>query len=668
MSEIYVYDAKCEDFTSFGLVGALMPTSCVFEEEVNGMSEITLDHPMDDLEKYKALAINSILQVDVPVRTTPEIQDDDAGFVTSVWICKVQAGSSSSRTLYKSRTGSTKIKVLPAGHEVTVVKKYEEGRWKAKSKYGTGWISQAALSEETAVEIADKSQGIESVAPAWTVKPQLFRIYEVHKNIDSVTALARHITYDLLYQTTSYKSTESKTCKEALAGIFDNLFGYSTEETGIVGISSGFSAYTNLNNTYAGVDWERVNAINALLDPETGLTARYKATLVRDNWEMYFLSDPGMNRGITVEYARNMTGIEYIESTDEIATRIIPVGETKDGDPLLYKPVFPDGTTASPVVNYIDSPRIVTVDGIETPIVNAYPIPYTMVFECENCKVGSGGISNNTQAYQRMREQVAALYSAGIDLPKIEMSVDFINLGDTEEYRQFKNLERLFLCDYVRVRHKGHGLDVDAKIVSIKWDCLLDRMERMEIGSSIKTLANTQTFTPAGQYITSGVVDAISATGGTMTGALYLNGDPAAPLQAVTKQYVDTAIKNVSGGGSGGGSYSLEEVATGSKWIDGKMIYKKSVHIESAATNSTTNIPIGSGKIERLVSMHGTGLRGENSIRVLPYSSPTSSNNASLSLVDRNTDDPKISITTGSAGAVSDVVITVEYTKATEVT
>lgn len=641
MADIYVFDAKAEDFTNFGLVGALTPASCVFEEESNGMSEITLEHPLDAMGRYRALEINNLLLAEVPVRTTPEIPDDGTGFVTNVWVCSVLAGTAASRTLYKTKTGSTKIKVLPVGHEVTVVKKPSEGRWKVKSKYGSGWVNKNALSEERAVELENKSQGIEAVEPAWVVKPQVFRIYEVRKSIDSVTAMARHITYDLLYETTSYKSTESKTCKEALSGIFDNLFGRTYEETNVVGGRPvGFEAFTNLNNTYTGIEWERINAINALLDPENGLTTLFKGTLVRDNWEMYILKDPGLYRGVTVEYARNMTGIEYIEGTDEIATRIIPVGETADGKPLLYKP-GDENMNVFPAPRYIDSP-----------LINNYPVPYTMVLQCENCKVGSGGITNATQARQRMRQQVEALYAEGVDLPKIEMSVDFINLGDTEEYKQFRDMERLFLSDYVRVKHKAHGIDVTAKVVFIKWDCILGRMERMDVGSSIKTLANVPGFTPIG--------GGFQISGGAVDGPLILAGDPTEPLEAVTKQYVDREISKVSGGGTGGSiDYSTEEIPTGGKWIDKKPIYRR-VFVGSVKSSTTADIATNIG-FETVISLEGflsyTSSAGAFIQRPLNYF-----NSASLHsrLYTGDGDGGKIQAYSTQAG---NVLVIMEYTK-----
>lgn len=459
MSNIYVYSANCEDFTNFGLVGALTPISCFFEEEANGMSEITMEHPIDAFGKYTQLVCNNLLMVDVPVRTTPEI--DGGNIVTAVEKWTVRTASTitkAQRTLYKKASGSRKIKVVPAGTEVTVVKKSDEGRYKVKCRYGTGWMNPDGLLFSTNQIIADNSQSIESVQPAWSVKPQLFRIYKVEKGILGLTVSARHISYDLLYNLTTYKNTGETTCINALAAIMDNCVA-----------EHDFEAFTNIESIRTGINWTRTNPIDALLNPETGLTAMYGASLVRDNWEMYVLHDPGLNRGVTVEYGKNMTGIKYTESFEDVVTRVIPVGETKDGDDLLLTGETP----------WVDSPHI-----------NEYPVVYAQELKCENCKVGTDGVTTAI-ARARMLEQARAVFDNGGDIPVVEMSVDFVNLGDTAEYAQFKNLERLFLWDYVIVRHKLHGIDVTSRIVSIKWDCLLDRMDSMDVGSVGKTLANS---------------------------------------------------------------------------------------------------------------------------------------------------------------------------------
>lgn len=459
MADIYVYASNCDDFSNFGLAGALTPTSCIFEEEANGLSEITLEHPIDAFGRHTALACNNIIKADVPVRTTPGI--DGNSIVTSIEQWKVKQSTEYApvlRAIYQKEDGGKVLAILPVGTVVTVVGKSDVDTYYVKTPFACGWMNPAGLEFYTRETLAANTQSIESVQPAWTVKPQLFRIYNVEKGIAGITVSARHISYDLLYNLTTYKNNLAVPCHEALAGIMDNCIA-----------PHEFKAYTNLANTHVAPEWVRKNPIDALLNPETGLATLYKAALVRDNWELYVLHDPGLNRGVTVEYGKNMTGIKYTENYEEVVTRIIPVGEWQNGEDLLLSGDQP----------WVDSPHI-----------NDYPVVYAQELKCEDCKVGTNGV-NVAIAWSRMQEQAQNVFDNGGDLPKVEMSVDFINLGDTAEYARFKDLERLFLWDYVLVRHKNLGIDVTSRIVKIEWDCLLKRMNGMEIGSVGKTLANS---------------------------------------------------------------------------------------------------------------------------------------------------------------------------------
>lgn len=71
MVEICVYDKLADDFSDTGLCGALVPTSCKFEEVAKGLSQITLVHPYDEWDKWKALKVGNIITAPVPVIITP---------------------------------------------------------------------------------------------------------------------------------------------------------------------------------------------------------------------------------------------------------------------------------------------------------------------------------------------------------------------------------------------------------------------------------------------------------------------------------------------------------------------------------------------------------------------------------------------------------------------
>ena len=470
MSDIFVFsaDEESNDYSTMGLVGALTPTSCVFTEEMNGESGLELTHPLDDFGRYTAIQRGNILVVSVPVRATPEIQD--GAVITTIWKYQVkplnQLSGKGQRTLYKKKTGSSKMKLMNAGDIATVVERsaVEGERWKARTKYGTGWINPDGfdlVSEEVTEDgVAEDSDSL------WQVTDQYFRIYETTMTITDVKAKARHISYDLLYNLTDYESSQSVSLKAALTGILGSCYG-----------EHGFTAYTNVADEWSGLSYVGQNPIEAILDPEKGLCALYGVTLVRNNYDLYLLKSPGSDRGIRIEYGKNLKGITFTSSEDDVITRILPVGETKDGERLYLSDTFANRC-------------------VDSPYISAYPVPHIAELKCENCKVGDseegGGKITVAIARARMAAQAQAKFDDHCDEPGITLSVEFIHLGDTEEYARFRGLERLFLCDYVTLKHPGlryrdtdgsiRPMEMLRQVVRIQWDCLTDRLKSMEIG------------------------------------------------------------------------------------------------------------------------------------------------------------------------------------------
>lgn len=454
MSDVYVYAPDADDFTTLGLVGALTPTSCEFEELENGMSEITLVHPIDDDGRYKSLLPERLLRVEVPVRTTPEIENGQ--YVTSVQIYTVaDTATKGARTVYSKKSGGKKKKVLKKGTTVTVVSAPAEGRWKIKTGKTSGWMSRAGLEDEIQETLPDTAAGIETAAPAWVCRDQLFRIYSAEKTEEQITVQARHITYDLMYNITTYDTNAAVDLATAMNGVLDGCQ-----------MPHEFEAYTDLSGTRPGAHYIDVDPITALLDPEEGLAAKYDAEIVRDDYELYLLAEAGLDRGVRIEYAKNLLGVDMTTDYDSIATYILPIGQTQAGKPLyLTDGVGPDNRL------------------VRSPNQTDYAIQRIMVLQCENCTVGTGGVTAAI-ARARMREQALKQFSEeGVDQPDISVSVDFLRLGDTVEFERYRALENVYLYDTVTVYHPLLDIDIKAKVTRVTWDCLADRMTGIELGT-----------------------------------------------------------------------------------------------------------------------------------------------------------------------------------------
>ena len=552
---VYVYASGADDFDMMGLCGPLTPTRCEFTEKRNGLSQLTLDHPIDEMGRWAALVPGCILKAEVPVRTTPEI--DGTALVTTAekWKIKTTA-TKGQRKLYSKSSDGRVIKVLPVWadkaktqrFEVTVVRKGST-RYKAKTRYGSGWIPISGIEYSLTNTIANDPAAIEAVEPAWTVKPQLFRIREAAVTDTGVSVTASHIFYDLAGNVTTWSGyveatkTNNPTCAQALAGVL-----------GGCAIPHEFEGYTNLTDQRVDVAWTRANAVEALLAPETGLVDRWGVELVRDNYEFYLLREAGRNRGVRIEYGKNLLGVECTTDVTGVITRIMPVGKTAKGKPLLL-------TAGTYNINGTN----VTIGAGETwvtsPQAGDYPGPMMAVLETD-IKARSGDSADISTTRKKMIEAALNKFSGEhCDQPSVNLRVEFVSLGDTVENEQYKRLDDVYLCDRVRVRHPGIKVDVLTEVIETVWDCLTGRFKSLELGRV--QLERTRVKTPVWQLPT-GIPGTLVAPGTVDVGALADDvGSIIVPAAVVTVAVSSSAGSIIKGQSTSAGSTLTARVYRG---------------------------------------------------------------------------------------------------------
>ncbi|MGJ4851306.1 phage tail spike protein [Bacillota bacterium Meth-B3] len=487
MGEVYIYAPDAEDFDTMGLCGALSPTSCVHTEAKNDLSEIRLEHPIDENGRWTFLQNDYILKCDVPVRTVPPITPEGT-LVTAHEVWTIRTGTTKAqRNLYYHATGdAVRKKNLPVGMHLPIIFKGEnrykavftgkkkvrrKGKWVWKTYTCYGWIAKSAIQYTLTEDWPNDPAAIETVAPAWIVADQLFRIYKVELRDDGVTAYARHIFYDLLNNLTSYPAGRTS-CVDAVDGILGNCLA-----------PTPFSGFTDIGGERVTDGWTRVNPVSALLDPETGVAALWGAELVRDNCDFFLLRDAGLNRGVRIEYAKNLLGVSCEVDASDVVTRIVPVGKDKSGKDLLLAPgsYNVDGIvyTIGEGQTWIDSPRA-----------SLYPTPHVQAITCSGECKETKTVTKPMVRVRMIREALAALANDA-DLPKVSLKVEFLSLGDTEEYAQYRSLEDVFLYDRIRVKHPGIHLDVLTEVNRVEFDCLNEKFRSIELGSVRQDMRKT---------------------------------------------------------------------------------------------------------------------------------------------------------------------------------
>lgn len=516
MADIFVYHKNCVDFDNLGECGPLDCLNAKFTEEANGGSKLVIEHPIDDIGRWSYLIEDYILQAEVPVRTTPEIKDGT--FVTTVQTWRVKSTASKrDRGLYSKKSGGKRLSTIPIWddkaktkqHTVCVVDMDDSTMYKVKRKKGYGWVKQAAIEYVlTPPDLEDSAAAIELVVPAWSIRPQLFRMHKPKVTHEKVIAEAYHISYDLLGNSTTYDPERThpawSSAKEYLLGDIVSRGGliyfcstpninvappnasYWTDNPTCGAALAGvlrkcikpheFEGRTNVADQRVINDWIDVSPMSALLDPDTGIVPLWGVDLIRDNWEINILDDAGINRGVRIEYEKNLTGVECELDQSNLITSIKPIGQTSKGRPLYLTP----GTyTVDGITVIVD--ESLTVNSEHE---NDYPIPHVYTLDLgKEAKATGTSRGHVLAARNKMVKACLDMFKTQkCDIPLLTLKVEFISLGSTIEYQQFAQLENVYLFDRVTVWHPKLGIDVLSSVKRIEYDPVKEQFVSIEVG------------------------------------------------------------------------------------------------------------------------------------------------------------------------------------------
>ena len=114
---------------------------------------------------------------------------------------------------------------------------------------------------------------------------------------------------------------------------------------------------------------------------------------------------------------------------------------------------------------------------VDSPLIHKYPHPRIRVIEFNHIKATIGKNANDEdalpveEAYNRLRQAAKAMFDIQmVDQPKATYKVEFQELSQTEEYKEYKILQRVWMGDIVTVKHEEDGIDIQAKVIAYKYD------------------------------------------------------------------------------------------------------------------------------------------------------------------------------------------------------
>ena len=290
-------------------------------------------------------------------------------------------------------------------------------------------------------------------APTHYGDKQLFRIYDVTKDDDGISASAFPIFMDSKNDCFLWDVRPSNvTGQTALNQMITN---------------KKYSASSNITKTSTAyyVQKNLIEALNG--DDDNAFLKRWGGEITYNNYEIIVNDRIGSDNGLRVEFGFNLLGVEEQINNEDIVTRIIP--KAYNG----Y--ILPNNET------------------VDSPLTNNYPIVYTRVIEYQDIKLiddaqeddAENGIAVcNTleELYVALRSRANKEFENGIDLPKITYNVDMVDLSKTDLYKDYKDLLTVNLGDTVHVKHRKLGIETSARVISMAYDCITQKVESLVLG------------------------------------------------------------------------------------------------------------------------------------------------------------------------------------------
>lgn len=289
--------------------------------------------------------------------------------------------------------------------------------------------------------------------PTFVSEKQLFRINKVEKTDTEVQATAYPIFFDSA----------------------DDLFLMDVRPTNQNGqqalniMTSGSKYYGESDIVKTGTAYfvrrNMMDAVNGEDSPS--FIGTWGGEILYDNFKIIINERVGGDYGAEVRYGKNMSGINYSVDMSDVVTRIVPVAY--------------NGRTMSGSSPWVDSENI-----------SKYPKVYTREVKFDDVKLAEdvsgdsedGDIicQNQTQLDQALTEKCENMFSAGSDLPAVTIEVDMVDLENTEQYKDVKDLVKVSLGDSVYCRNSNLGITTTARVIKLSWDCIKNISNSMTLG------------------------------------------------------------------------------------------------------------------------------------------------------------------------------------------
>ncbi len=323
-----------------------------------------------------------------------------------------------------------------------IVTEERNGAYELEMTYPVLGIHYGDLKEERLIYVPHDDTGTR----------QPFEIYKITRPMDGiVTVYAKHISYQL--SKIAVRPFTAQTIAETMQALQTNAVD-----------ACPFTFWTDKTTT-GRFTLEVPQSIRSTLGGKEGSILDVYGTgeYEWDHRTVKLHAARGTNSGVTIRYRKNLEDIRKTTDMEEVWTGVCPFWKGTDNN----------------------QETVVTIDEGAVYASGAMQTSYRMVVVVD---FSSNFESKPTKAQLKAAAQAYANANAKSGIPT-SIDISFVQLWQTEEYKDVAPLQRLSLCDTASVYHEGLDISVTAKVVKVSYDVLQERYTSMTLGDTRGTLA-----------------------------------------------------------------------------------------------------------------------------------------------------------------------------------
>ena len=279
---------------------------------------------------------------------------------------------------------------------------------------------------------------------------QIFRAYYISEPINLVSEVkCQHITYDL--SKVIVKPFQATGAVSAKNGMLAHVLG-----------SYPFTMTTDISNTTSTFTLDIPRYFRECLGGYEGsLLDVFRGEYEWDNLTVKMLARRGADSGVRIAYGKNLVDFQQEQNNENVYDAVYGYAVVDD---VTYE--------ASSIYNKTGAtyPRVKNVDF--------------------SSKYESGDVPTSAELLQ-----YATTYATNnsIEVPNVNIKIDFVPLWQTEEYKNILPLERVSLGDTVHVYFEKLNVEASARVIKTEWNVLTQKYDSIELGdakANLNTIIN----------------------------------------------------------------------------------------------------------------------------------------------------------------------------------